>query len=177
MIADWRRGATALAESDIDWTGVNADLTTTILREGETFLDAQLRVAVASDQRAITCANLFLTLAGVLVVATVTYFGVEKDSSAVWPIGVGVAFLVVGALACLQAARPVKFHFPGSHPRVWWDLIKEPNTHELLGAQSENIQADIDENEQVLKANANWLLWGVRIAVLAPIAMLVTWRL
>lgn len=118
--------ADAAASKGLRWTGVPEKTVRQILAQAETYMAAQLQVALATDQRAITAASVFATFATAIVGVALAYWSQTKDA----PLSIAalVAGLVVTAAAfsCFWAARPINFYFPGNHPASWWHGVTAP---------------------------------------------------
>ncbi len=50
-------------QDDISWDGVTEEMARQILAQGESYLQAQLQTALASDQRSTTMASILVTVA------------------------------------------------------------------------------------------------------------------
>jgi hypothetical protein len=157
-----------------DWSDVDVEMARQILHQGETFLKAQLDVALASDRRAITAASIFITFATAILGAALANF-VARGSASLLVAGIAAsAFMFFGAFFAFNAARPVTFYFPGNHPMEWWSCRKAA-LQEALGGEAENYQTRIESNERVLAENAERLGFAMRFAVCAPVVALIIW--
>lgn len=166
-----------MAENEgVDWSDVPEEMARQIMTQGETYMQAQLQVALASDQRAITAASIFAAIGTAVIAAALGYWSSEGD----------VAILVAGVLAglctfagcasCLWAARAVKFYSPGNHPSQWFDG-RHGSLAVMMGGEAENYQGCIQKNEERLAANARSLDRGFRLVLLAPLLALASWAL
>jgi hypothetical protein len=159
---------------DVDWSNVSDDMAKLILERGETYLKAQLEIALASDRRALTIASVFVTVGIGLIGAVITYF--EKTHS--WPIllsgFVTAACAVIGAIYAFWAARPIPFFHPGNHPKQWWPY-RGRKLAKVIGGESQNVQEHLECNERCLAQNARALATGSRWVVSAPIIGFIVW--
>lgn len=159
---------------DLDWSDVPEHMARIILHQGEVFLDAQLRTALSADQRAMIGASIFTGLAAAVLAATLAYWSASHDP-ALFLAGLATAVLMVsGGFCCMHAARPVDFNSPGGEPGQWWDE-RYGSLVVAMGGESENYQERIDVNDKVLRKNAKWLTWGIRLAWAAPIVGFIVW--
>lgn len=96
-----------------------------VVLEAESYLDAQLKVALAADQRA-------LVFAGFLAAATVALIGYGASSifnggagAAIGHVAMGVgSVMLIAVFLAVLAARPVEFWLVGNSPKVWEEDIK-----------------------------------------------------
>ncbi len=163
-------------EADLSWEGVSKDMATQILYQGEVYLDAQLRIAIASDQRAITAASVIVSIATAIVAGTLAYWTVEKNLPLLISGLICGLLLTLGAFLSLRAARPIDFYAPGNSPSQWWDCRNDDLVH-AIGGEAKNYQARIDYNERCLQKNANYLNYGTAIAAAAPLIAFLAWYL
>lgn len=147
-----------------------------VVREGELMLAAQLAVASAADQRA-------MTLAGLLIAgATASAGGVVAmllGDSPNWNIAlVGSAYAAAAitiAGFALWSARPGRFSFPGNEPASWhpeqWQIgALGPHTiHQARVEQAVNLQSQIKKNQRIQARNALWLRISLLLAFLATV--------
>jgi len=166
----------ANAFDTVDWSEVDEGMARQIFEQGQTFLQAQLQVALAADQRATAIAGLFATVGTAAIGGAFAYWDKEADS-AILVAGVltGVG-MIAGALRALWAARPVPFNTAGNYPNKWYECRTEPLAL-MLGAEAENYQACITENEAILKANGAAIRQGATLAVASPLAGTLAWFL
>jgi len=167
-------GRTGENESAIDWAGISEDTARQIAHDGEMYLAAQVQIALASDQRAMTAATIFTGFATAVLAAALAHWSGNPNSALFVPGIVAAALLVGAAACCFWAARPVDFYTPGAQPADWWPVRKE-SLAELLGGASENCQESISQNVLTITQNARWMGLGSVLAVLAPVASWATW--
>lgn len=157
-----------------DWSNVDERMAAHILQQGEKVLAAQVQLAIAADQRAMSSANMFVTVAVGVAAATLGYHGVRAELPVLIAGMTCSGLMLVAAGCCFFAAKPQPFHLPGAHPRSWWD-IRHGRLVEAMGGESENCQEQIDHNERVLKGNARWLRVGLATAIEAPVVAVMIW--
>ena len=63
----------------VDWNGVSEEMARQIFQQGETYMQAQLAIAVAADQRAITAASIFAATAVAVLGVTLAYWATKPD--------------------------------------------------------------------------------------------------
>ena len=163
---------------EVSWDGVELDMARTIMEQGEKFMAAQLQASIAADARATASANLFTAAAAAVFAAGIAYFGAAQPEASAILVGSIVTgmLLIASASMSFYAARPTRFYFPGNQPSQWWphatsDLV------EMLGGESENYDARIDFNGNVLEANGDWQKRAGLVAVIAPIVGLTAWAI
>ena len=153
------------------------ELSRTVLRQGELRLQAQLQVALASDQRAIVLVTLLATAAAAAIGFSAAWFDAAPTKAALGSgaLAAGACFLAA-AWVCGLAARPQKFGLVGAQPDKWWrDGVETRPLHECLRKESANYQGRIAYNRNVLKKNAETLRRGLRLAFVAPIFGFLAW--
>lgn len=155
-------------DQGIDWATVNEAMARQIFEQGETFLQSQLQVALASDQRAITIAGIYSAIATAVIAGAIAYWD-KTDSLAVLLAGlIGGGWMLAGVGLCVWAARATMFYFPGNHPASWYECAGD-SLSECLGGEAENYQTRIDANQLALAGNAKALGWGAFFAASAPL--------
>lgn len=127
-----------MANRDIATTLGKADeaFVDEILREAEARLSAQLEVAVAADQRAMTFLGFLLTLVVFLIGGALAAFTAETPSVSIALIAaIGAVGFVAASYFAYQASKPVNFEFVGNDPSGWVGDVEEGKT--LLAAKAE----------------------------------------
>jgi CBS domain containing-hemolysin-like protein len=126
-----------------------------IIRLAETRLAAQLTVAIAADQRGMTFASFLATLEAAAIAALVSLPSSPVGRASLITIVIGFGF---GTLIALWSAQPLKWSMPGYRPSDWLREISSADTlHEDRGAMAAHYDEMIQDNEDVLAANANVL--------------------
>lgn len=147
-----------------------------VLQQGELFLQAQLDSALASDQRAMTTAAFFASVAAAITAGVIAYW----DNSAEFAVLIaglsGAMIMAIGACVCLWAARPVDFYFPGTHPACWEGVIHLP-LNEVLWGEAQNYQDNIEKNAALLEKNGKVLYRGAMLAAASPLVAIALWLL
>jgi len=118
------------------------------IREGEKLLEAQLAVATAADQRALTWGGFLLTGATAAFGGGVALFnnGPADPLLGYTAILFGVALLWAAWLSLMPVA-PSLFCFPGNRPGLWL-----PDQWDCTGDESEKIEkARVDQAQQLDK--------------------------
>lgn len=153
---------------------VPLDTAQQILAQGERYLQSQLEVATASDQRATTVATFFGTMATAVIAGSMAYWDAKQDLPILLAGLVGASAMIAGACMCLWAARPVDFYFPGNHPAHWFPVATRPLS-EILFGEAQNYQEHIEANDDALKENSKMVARGAALAVAAPLLAVATW--
>ena len=156
------------------WAAVPVDTARLIFEQGDKYLSAQMQHALAADARALTVSAIFVGFATALYAATVGYWESTGNTSVLVSGLLTGTVMLVGAGMCGYAARPIDFASAGNEPQEWWPWT-ELSQSELLGKETENYQAKLDENNAILEANAWWLERGVLLSSLSPIVGLISW--
>lgn len=163
-----------MADEGVDWTGVSEDMARQILQQGETFMQAQLQAAIASDSRATAMCGLYLTLALAILAAGLGYWQQVDIDAVLFASLTGGGALIAASAFAAWAARPVDFFFPGNQPHQWI-----PNRTQgllgMLGGEAENYDARIAFNEAQIASSKRAVDRALKIAVLSPLAALIVW--
>lgn len=158
--------------------GLTPELAQTVLRQGEVFLQTQLQMALAADQRAVT-------MAAILIAASMASFGFAAEQMGgefphlrfAFSLALqGVALFGAGAL-CVMAAWPMTFAVAGADPRNWWsDDVTDQSYEECLWRESINYSQRIARNNAAMKRNNKLLRAGLVEAIAAPLVGLAAWK-
>ena len=163
---------------DEDWRKVNMDVALHILKQGQVFIEAEIKLAIAADHRAMITASILTGFAAGLLAAALRYFDDQTTRSLGFTILAMASFMFCGAFCCFWSARPVPFGLPGSMPKQLWPHRRFRNRAVVIGGEAERTaEALSDANERTLKINARWLRLGIIAAGLAPIAGGITWTI
>src|SRR6266540_2414634 len=91
-----------------------------IVREAESFLEAQLKSGLAADARAMTLAGFMAGIVSILVAGTGLMVAAKIP---IWPHVIATTVLVVAFCVALfstvHAARPTEWYYAGNNPRFW----------------------------------------------------------
>lgn len=160
-------------DNGIDWTGTSESMIREILSQGEMFLQAQLKCALAADQRATTFTSVIVTLSAAVLAGGIALWG-KVPNDAVIAMLVMSASLLLAAFFAAWACRPIAFFYPGSRPDQWYDnrLDDLPG---MLGGAVENVQLSIDENDKFIDGNEDAFRASLALAVLTPLFGLIVW--
>jgi hypothetical protein len=168
-------------QSSPNWNGTPTKTRERIVDEGQTYLDNQIRLATASDQRSASLAGVFTAAGGALVAGLATISGVETIHNPVpLYLGGGVAALMFFAAAglCVWSASPVGMWLPGGEPGGWYGDVNTKKAYDdSLAEEAENIQDKIVENRTTIESITRFYKWGSRIGVLAPVVGTIVWAL
>ncbi len=157
--------------------GLTRELAERVLKQGELRLGAQLQLALAADQRAVTSAAILVAVAS----AALGFAG-EQATDTNTDVPLAVALLVAGlfllgsAWFCVSAARPVKFGLVGAYPEEWWkDEVAAKPFEECLWKESNNYNVKISDNLVVIKSNTALLRKGMYLACASPLIGFASW--
>ena len=156
-----------------------------IVREGEERLKAQLQIATAADQRALSIAATQIAAAtGSLAGGIALALGNKPDW---WLAGFAIAFAFGNAVAAQRAissVRPKGFHIPGNRPSNWlpdrW-MGAAADGHGIKQARIEQaacLDGEIEENKRLMdeatkKVKQSIDGW-VALVFVAAVALVVT---
>jgi len=163
-----------MSDEGVDWTGVTEEMAREIKQQGETFLQAQLQAAIASDQRATTMAGVCVTLATAVVAAGIAYW--DKSSSIPILLGSfpgGLSLLIAAGYAG-RSARPVDFYYPGNQPNKWYE-IRGGDLTVALGGEAENYDQHIASNQTILADSREAINIAFWIAIASPVVGGAVW--
>lgn len=93
-----------------------------IIRQAESRLAAQLTLAVAADQRAMTLASILATGAAALIAWAITLSAADHK---LVPVCVLIGGTIIAAACALWSASPVAWDSPGNTPESWVADIAE----------------------------------------------------
>lgn len=134
-----------------------------ILRQGETYLDGILKVAIAADQRATTLMGIYGAV-GVASLVSAATLGTrtQPDLPLIISIIAAALCLLVAGLMCGRAGRPIDFYISGYEP----EKIMESSTEELwlLRYVCDDLQRRIDSNKQILKKSSALIFGSFAVA-------------
>lgn len=127
-----------------------------IIRQAESRLQAQLSLAVAADQRAMSFASILVTGAAALIAWAITH---DLADGKIWPILVLIIGVMVAAGCALWSANPVSWNSPGNSPESWIEDIAEgrDDLKSAKAAMANHYSEMIGENTERMSRNADWL--------------------
>lgn len=167
----------------IELNALDEEILKEVVREGEAMLAAQLSVATAADQRAMTFAGLLIAAATAATGGVVALILTANPNWTAALIGAFYAiFALVAAGFAIWSAKPNDFSFPGNEPSSWhpeqW-LAGKNGPHNLKQARVEQavtLQSQIGKNKATLALNAARMRKAVAIGftstVVAAVAIL-----
>jgi hypothetical protein len=176
MNNDERREIAAVLET------ADFDTLKEIIREGEAFLEAQLKAGLAADQRAMAVVTMSSAIGAILIAGTVSFIAAKV---VIWPHVLAVVPMFIGLFvamfSALSAAKPVTFYYTGNNPKFWvQDVVKKQTLLVSLAGQAANYAKGISLNKNVLDDNhrnvgraLSALIYGVSFAVVIEAAILV----
>ena len=126
---------------DEDWRKVNMDVALHILKQGQVFIEAEIKLAIAADHRAMITASILTGFAAGLLAAALRYFDDQTTRSLGFTILAMASFNV--APLSVWSARPVPFGLPGSIPKQLWRHRRSAPPLFLSGGEAENCRRRI----------------------------------
>lgn len=145
-----------------------------VVREGEAMLAAQLTVATAADQRAMTFAGLLIAAATAATGGVIALM--LGDKPAWWVVLIGTLYAAAAIAAAgfaIWSAKPARFSFPGNEPALWhpdlWQVgASGPHSKKQARVeQAVNLQSQIKKNKVILARNARWMRRAVIVGFVA----------
>ncbi len=148
-----------------------------IVQEGEAKLQAQLNVATASDQRAISFLGFLVGAAtAVIGAAVVVLLSKRPDITLLCIAYLYAAALMFSASKAVKVFKPKAFSFPGNEPQNWvttqWNFenLKQRTIKHALVEQCYTLNQAIQKNTIDMKENAKYLKQSIDISIYATIA-------
>jgi hypothetical protein len=160
----------------VDWTDVKEDMARQILAQGELYLQGQVQLAIAADQRATTAASIFASMATAVAAAVIAFWDSSSNQPALYAGLIAAALLLVAACFAARAARPAPFDLPGNHPCKWFDDRKNQLV-QRIGREAESYQRRITHNDAVMSENKGWIMIAFGIALATPAVSVAAWLL
>jgi len=152
-----------------------------IVREAESFLEAQLKAALAADQRAMALAAMAAAVTAILIGGTVSLIAAKVS---IWPHILVIAPIFIGLFiamfSAVSAAKPVNFRYTGNNPKFWApDVARKQSLVSSLAGQAALYAQGIEENKGVLEDNhrnvkraLSALIYGITFAAAIEFAIL-----
>lgn len=166
----------AVDDEEIAWSDVDQKMALQILKQGETYLTAQLQAALAADARAAALAGLYTTLSLAVFAGGLGYWDKTGNLSALLSAIASGTSLAIAAALSAYAARPIDFYFPGNAPRNWIPYRKAPLVP-MIGGEAEHCDRGIAANDLQLSKNQHAVRRAYWFAIGAPFAGLAGWLL
>lgn len=143
-------------------------------KQAEECLTGTVLLATAADSRATTLTGIFGGAAIALLAASATVLAAPEHKSYL-PLliaaFVAALFLFTAAILCAFACRPINYFVGGYEPKYLSKSAADLTW--MLRYATDDIQARIDANREVLAASAqkvSWALWLALSSVLASVA-------
>ena len=151
----------------LELSGLALEALQELNRQGEACLDGTIRLALASDQRAVTLTGVFGAAATALAALLGAFVTAAHEPAAPLLIAIGVASLLffLLLLACTLSAKPVEFFVGGYEPRLLVRGCSGDDTTPLLRASITDLQCRIDRNRVALERSARLLTCGLRLGL------------
>jgi hypothetical protein len=159
---------------EIDWTDVTEVMARQILDQGELYLQNQVTLAIAADQRATTAASIFSSMAAAVAAAVVALWGKPGSEAMIVSGLLGLALIILAAGFAAWAARPTEFNTPGNHPEQWY-VGRHANLVSMIGGEAESVQRRIVKNDDILRENQEALRSAFWLAIAAPVFAILPW--
>jgi hypothetical protein len=153
-----------------------------MLAQAETYLNAQLQIGTAADQRALVFAG-FIAAIVVAAGGGASALLLAGDSLFLGYLGFAtVAGLLVSLACAVHAARPVSFEYPGNSPAEWaQDISTGKSLLDSMREQAAHYATMIETNNRTLESNCIWLrrsqmiaLWVLTLGGAACLAFFLT---
>src|SRR3569623_645395 len=166
----------------MDFSRITPAFAKAIISDGEKYLEAQLRLAIAADSRASSLAGT-LTGATTAVIGGVAIATLNAASQSEFKLpliagGLGSAiFFGLGAAFCFWSVVPNSVAVPGTCPHDWEnEVLIGKDLNACRGERASQIQQAIDENNGELEKNSERFWTGLKFAMAAPIVgVLIGW--
>jgi len=141
------------------------------IREGEARMQAQLLVATAADQRALTWGGLLVAAATGALGGGLTLISKSEPDYCLGLLAIAFSFsMVVAAWKALQTVQPKEFCLPGNRPANWlpeqWDCVGSERRKLSQGRreQAEHLSNQITDNAEYAKERAIQMRSSFQIA-------------
>jgi hypothetical protein len=149
---------------------VASDLVEEVISQAKDLLQAQLTVAIAADQRAMTFAGLLLAGIAVLIGTADRTSGISQVPELVV---LTIGFAIAAALAC-WSARPVPWHLGGDYPSSWkGDVEAKLSLHQTRAESAANFESMLRENEASIQSAALYMRMSMLVALASAIGGIV----
>ncbi|MGX9117068.1 hypothetical protein ACWTU6_10265 [Mesorhizobium sp. BHbsci] len=145
----------------------NIEMLQEVLREAESYLDAQLTSAIAADQRAYTFAGAVSAASVILVGAAYSLVTSHPPDTLLaftaWAVAVS---LFVAAWMAVISARSVSFEFVGNQPSKWAaDVENGKSFAHAIAEQCAHYDGMIAQNNFVMDRNSKIFNGAVNLAL------------
>lgn len=146
--------------------GADSETLREIIREAESYLSAQLTVALAADQRAVTLCGMLAAASAILASGGISLIIGERKDIYLGVIGLIVVMLfMVAMILSISAAKPCDFNFVGTFPSNWeGDILNGKNLDASLAEQASHYDLILKKNNEILKKNGSRVYRAIIIA-------------
>lgn len=143
------------------------DVLAEVVREGELRLQAQLQIATAADQRALTFAGFQIAAATGSLAGGVALMTADDPDLVLAATAFTFALvLLIGCLFAIATVWPRKFSIPGNEPHNWapheWRWADKG--FDLKAARVEQascLQEGIQKNQRAATRSSRWMHWSM----------------
>ena len=147
-----------------------------VVREGEMMLAAQLAMATAADQRALTFSGFLIATGTAALGGTAAMILSTSPSWGLVLLGGGYAVgLIAAAGLAIWSAKPGLFSIVGNEPASWhpaqWRIGPAGpfSPKQARIEQAENLQSQLSSNAEDLKRNGRYMTLAVSLAFAATV--------
>ncbi|MEK7996673.1 MAG: hypothetical protein AAB403_22955 [Planctomycetota bacterium] len=167
----------------MDWTNADKEMVNRIIDEGQTYLDAQLRLATSADGRAAALAGMLTAaatalMAGLIALTIASQIKLQDKYPIFFGGGLAAALFLLAAALCIWALVPIGFYLPGNEPKSWFgDIETKKQLADALGEEAQYIQEKIEENRAAIDLNAKKFRAAAILAIVAPTTGVLVWLL
>ena len=151
---------------NIPLTAASKDQLELMLAQAETYLNIQINVGMAADQRALVFAG-FIAGAAVAVGGGATTLLVIGKHLFLGYLGFAAVIGLLFSLGLsIHAARPVPFEYAGNSPSEWLaDVAAGKTIEQSMREQASHYAGMIDRNNETLSKNCKYLRWSQLVAL------------
>ncbi len=131
-----------------------------VQRNGEIYLEGQLKIALAADQRAVALGGIMATASSIVL-----GFGIAHDLPTCFVISLG---LIIASIFAFTAIRPVKFPIAGYDPDDWVEDISNGASLDdrVYNEIFAHLHSRIAKNNLTLEKNARYLNYSIMTLIL-----------
>jgi hypothetical protein len=134
------------------WQAKDIGTVKEIVRLGESFLNAQLQAALASDLRAMTLAAvLAAVIAGTIGGAATVLAANIVLGLHIIPLIVFIVAMVVALRMAIHAAHPTRFDYAGNNPKFWADDVGDYEDLKRALAEQAAYAKGVEQNGTIIK--------------------------
>jgi hypothetical protein len=136
-----------------------------IVREAESFLEAQLKAGLAADARAMTLAGFVAAILSISVAGTGLMVAARIP---IWPHAIATIvlaiFLCLALASTVYAARPTHWSYTGNNPKFWIsDIEKGRSLNQALVGQASLYARGITKNKEILDENQRYSWLAIKL--------------